>query len=210
MAKKNVSQNLTPQTLMIKIALLTFFILFFSCNTKRKYTPKSKNDFAHEKLVIKDSLANDYYSQGLKAIRRNNYIDAKNYFNKAYKIENNNPIIVNALASASFGSGDHSRADALYLHAISTDSNYILSYIGYANYLRQKRQLEKANKILLMAIHVKPDDYYKAWIYHDLALVNVDLNKCDDAIEYANKAKIFSSSQDLSYFVKEIESLCKN
>ena len=197
---------------MIKIALIPFFILFLSCNVNRKDmpAPKSKNDFVHKKLVIKDSIANDYYSQALKAVKRDNYIDAKIYLTKAYKIENDNPIIINALANVSYGLREHSRAEALYLHAISIDSNYMLSYISYGNYLRKTHQSEKANRILLMAIKVKPDDYYKALIYQDLALINVDLKKCGDAKDYANKAKIFSLSQDLSHFVQEIDSLCKN
>ena len=105
--------------------------------------------------------------------------------------------------------GDNSTAEALYLRAISIDSNYRLSYLNYANYLRQKHQPERANSILLKAIQFNRSDYDKGSIYHDLALLSIDLKNCDSAMEYAKKARIFSPDQYLS-FVQEIESLCKN
>ena len=193
---------------MFKIAIIIICSLIFSCNTDKKDSSarKSKNNYDRERPRIKDSIANDYYSQGLNAVKQDKLTDAENYFYKADKIENNNPIIVTARANIAYALGDSSRGESLYLHAISIDSVYVLSYLNYAKHLRQEHQPERANSILLKAIHFNPNDYDKGRIYHDLALLSIDLNSCDSAMEYAKKARIFSPDQYLS-FVQEIESL---
>jgi tetratricopeptide (TPR) repeat protein len=197
---------------MFKITLIAIFSFIVSCKTEKKHSSatKSANDDARERPKIKDSIARDYYSKGLDAMKQEKLTDAESYFSKADKIENNNPLILNALASMAYALGDSLRGESLYLHIISIDSVYALAYLNYAKHLLRGHQLERANGVLLKAIHHNPDDYYKGRIYHELALLNVDLNNCDSAIEYAKKAKVFSVSQDLSYLVEDIYSLCNH
>ena len=104
--------------------------------------------------------------------------------------------------------GDSLRGESLYLRAITTDSMYSLSYLNYAKHLKEGHQLEKANNILLKAVQFNPYDYDKGRIYHDLALLSIEMNNCDSAKEYSKRAKLFSPGQYGS-FEEEIESVCK-
>jgi tetratricopeptide (TPR) repeat protein len=194
---------------MTKLAVIIICILTIACNAKREDSSvtKNRNSISYERPKIKDSTAQHFYSKGLNAVNKKKAADAEYFFRKADTLENNNPIILTALGNMAYGLGDSLRGESLYLRAISIDSIYALAYLNYAKHLRQEHQLEKANNILLKAIQFHPDDYDKGRIYHDLALLNIDLNNCDSAMEYAKKAKLFSPDQSLS-FVLEVESLC--
>jgi tetratricopeptide (TPR) repeat protein len=195
---------------MIKIAVITVCTITISCSANRtdSSVAENSNSIIYTRPIIKDSTAQNYYTKALNAAKKENAADAEYYFRKADTAENNNPIILTALGNMAYVLGDSLRSESLYLRAISIDSIYTLAYLNYAKHLKQQHQLERANIILLKAIHSNPDDYDKGRIYHDLALLNIDLNNNDSAMEYAKKAKLLSPDQYGS-FVQEIESIYK-
>ena len=195
---------------MLKIAVISLCTLIISCKVNRKDSSitEHRNKFTYERPKIKDSIAQDYYSKGLDAVKKEEAVKAEYYFRKADTAENNNPIIITALGNMAYVLGDSLRGSYLYLRAISIDSIYALAYLNYAKHSREEHQLERANILLLKAIHFNPDDYDKGRIYHDLASLNIDLNNRDSAIEYAKKAKLFSPDQYGS-FLEEIEATYK-
>lgn len=195
---------------MIKIAVITICTLTISCNANRKDSSitENRNSLTYERPKIKDSTAQDYYGKGLNAVKKEKDADAEYFFRKADTVENNNPIIITALGNMAYGLGDSLKGEFLYLRAISIDSIYSLSYLNYAEHLKKGHQFEKANSILLKAIQFNPHDYDKGRIYHDLALLSIEMNKCDRAKEYSKRARLFSPDQYGS-FVQEIESVCK-
>jgi tetratricopeptide (TPR) repeat protein len=195
---------------MIKIAVITICTLTISCNANRKDSSVTENRNSHiyERPKIKDSTAQDYYGKGLNAIKKEKAADAENFFHKADTVENNNPIIITALGNMAYVLGDSLKGESLYLRAISIDSIFSLSYLNYAEHLKKGHQLEKANSILLKAIQFNPYDYDKGRIYHDLALLSIEMNNCDSAKEYSKRARLFSPDQYGS-FVREVESVCK-
>lgn len=205
---------------MIKVIFAFSLFLFFSCKGQ---TDKSKDDASiskiknvvvYDNLVIKDTTAKNYFIQGVNAINFDGYADAKKYFLKANEIEENNPIILNGLANVINKLGDSLQAETLYLRSISIDSNYIISYVNYGNYLRQRHQLEKAKSVLLQGLKFNPSDQEKTGLYYNLALVNLNMDKCGEAQEFANKAQSSTPNQtekeELKRFVQEIETLCKH
>ncbi len=203
--------RIKAKTTIIKIAVITVCTLTISCNANRKDSSvkENSNSLTYERPKIKDSTAKDYYSKGLNAVKKERDADAEYFFRKADTAEINNPIILTALGNMAYVLGDSLRGESLYLHAISIDSIYTLSYLNYAQHLKKEHQLEKANSILLKAIQFNPHDYDKGSIYHDLALLSVEMNNCDSAKEYSKRARLLSPGQYGS-FVQEIESICKN
>ncbi len=205
---------------MIRVISIFSLFIFLACKGQTdnsKDNPslsKMRNVIVNDNLLIKDTIAKNYFMQGLDAISFDNFTDAKKYFLKANEIEKNSPIILNGLANIINKLGDSLEAETLYLRSISIDSNYIISYVNYGNYLRQQHRLEKAKNILLQGFRFNPSDQEKTGLYYNLALVNLNLNNCDEAIECANKAKSSTPNQtekeSLTSFVQEIKSLCKD
>ena len=205
---------------MIRAIFIFSPFIFFACkgqtdNTKDNPSlSKMRNVIVNDNLLIRDTVAKNYFMKGLDAINFDGFADAKKYFLKANEIEKNNPIILNGLANVINKLGDSLEAETLYLQAISIDSNYIISYVNYGNLLRQRHQLEKAKRILLQGFRFNPSDHEKTGLYYNLAMVNLNLHKCKEAIDCANKAKSYSPDQtekeSLSGFVQEINSLCED
>ena len=206
---------------MIKVSLAFSLFLFLSCkgqteNSKDNNTSisKMKNVVVYDNLLINDTTAKNYFIQGLNALNFDGYADAKKCFSKANEIEENNPIILNGLANVINKLGDSLQAETLYIRSIAIDSNYIISYVNYGNYLRQRHQLEKAKNILLQGFKFNPNDQEKTGLYYNLASVNLNMDKCDEAQECATKAQSSTPNQaekeDLKRFVQEIKTLCKH
>ena len=125
---------------MKKIILTICLILIVSC--KNKKTDAIMN-FNYDNLNISNNEAKKLCIEGMKEVQIKNFEEAKIAFEKANKIEQNNVIVMNALANTVNILGEKEKAENLYKNSLKIDENFTPTYGNYGNFLNEiKRDCE--------------------------------------------------------------------
>ncbi|HEX5330499.1 tetratricopeptide repeat protein [Sulfuricurvum sp.] len=133
--------------------------------------PEPREDsavFSEEALVRE---ADDAYERGeVKA--------AKEILEEAYKIQPNNPEIINKLAFVTAKSGDRLKGIELYEKSLELDENDDLTHNAIASLYRSERAYERAQDHYLKAIEI--DDAY-AQTFYNYGNLLVDMDEVEEA-----------------------------
>ena len=155
----------------IKLLLIVWALILSSCSIMESLMPKSYK-------------LNNFINEGITYINKNKFNSAKDSFTKAYKIDENNPLVNNNLGLIYSLTGNHEKSFFHFNKALENAPNniYYLLNLGVA-YDKAKRYglaLEKYNKIL----KIKPD-----WIpaLNNKAYSLVSIKKIKDAIDMYEK-----------------------
>ena len=98
-----------------------------------------------EKKVLFNNIAKCFL--GLNKIK-----DAKSYYLKALKIDENDKVIINNLLILYLRLGDKDQAENFYNKAKKLDDNYIEFKLNESDYLLSKDKIEKAIEVLKLII----------------------------------------------------------
>ncbi len=171
-------------------------------------------NFNYGNLNITNNQAEKLCIEGMNQIQMENFEDAKISLEKANAIEQNNVVIMNALANTVNILGETGKAENLYKNSLKTDENFMPTYVNYGNLLNEQRRFEESEKILVEGLKKNPITRYKVGLYFNLSLIMKKQHKCLNAKKYAELAlencEIDDARrEDIIDFMNEIKRDCE-
>lgn len=196
---------------MKKIILIFYLLIIVSC--KNEKTDAIMN-FNYNNLNISNKEAKKLCIKGMNEAQMKNFEESKNALEKANEMEQNNVIIMNALANTVNILGETEKAENLYKKSLKTDKSFILTYGNYGNFLNEQRRFDESEKILLEGLKREPIKRYKVGLYFNLSLIMKKQNKCKIAKQYAELSLENCEIDDdrkegIIDFINEINSDCE-
>lgn len=202
----------------ITIHILISILILQSCVEKNNNAiynidPKPRDVILlNNEKYIKNPEALELFTKGLKKIASKNYKKAKELFLKANKIENNNIVILDALASVESHLGNNRQSINMFYKNMRKDSIQVNTYINLGQILMLERRYEEANKILMLGLKngEKVNLDQKPGLLLNLAISFNNLQQCDKGLKYANQALEISQNNEFSKFARGIIQESKN
>ena len=194
------------------ISLLALSFLLASCKKENKNAIYNINQKPREVILlgnekyIKNRKALSLFETGLKNLDSKEYQNAKDFFEKANKIEPDNLTILDGLANVESVIGNLEKSTEMHYENIAKDSTFINSYSNLAsNFMKEKRYLD-AKKILLLGLKNSNNInlHQKSTLLLNLAISCNNLNECDNGLTYAEKALEISQNENFTVFAKKI------
>jgi Tfp pilus assembly protein PilF len=200
--------------------LILLLFLLISCAQKNKnedvYKNNTKDIILYDNAGIKNLEAKEFFNNGLKSIEAENYAKAKEDFIAADKIENYNPMILNAIAEVESRLGDDKKSNKILQNILSIDSTYLPTYINLGRNYSHNKQYEKAKNIYLKGIKYISDKklHTKSTLFLNLSLTYTKLGDCKNGLKYSTEALKFSQNKVLSKYAAKIilrnKQMCKS
>ncbi len=171
-------------------------------------------NFNYGNLNIADKKAKELCIEGMNQIQVENFEEAKAALEKANAIEQNNVIIMNALANTVNILGETNKAESLYKNSLKIDENFMPTYVNYGNLLNEQKRFDESESILLKGLAKEPITRYKEGLYFNLSLIMKKQGKCSEARNYANLALENCEPEDshrneIKIFISEINTSCE-
>ena len=142
-----------------------------------------------EKKVLFNNIAKCFL--GLNKIK-----DAKSYYLKALKIDENDKVIINNLLILYLRLGEKDQVEYFYNKAKKIDDHYIEFKLNESDYLLSKDKVEKAIEVLKLII-TNSKNYVS---YTKLAKIYLTINNSKKAIETLDEAlSIYPNMKDLKF-----------
>lgn len=165
----------TFQILMFAATLFFAFQIYQHVQNLEDKTPNKNNPeegdsavFSTESLVEE---ADDAYERG--ELER-----AQSILEEAYRLEPNNPEIVNKLAYVTAKNGDRLKGIELYERSLELDENDDLTHNAIASLYRAEKAYERAQDHYLKALEI--DDTY-AQTFYNYGNLLVDMDEVEEA-----------------------------
>lgn len=165
----------TFQILMFAATLFFAFQIYQHVQNLEDKTPNKNNSeegdsavFSTESLVEE---ADDAYERG--ELER-----AQSILEEAYRLEPNNPEIVNKLAYVTAKNGDRLKGIELYERSLELDENDDLTHNAIASLYRAEKAYERAQDHYLKALEI--DDTY-AQTFYNYGNLLVDMDEVEEA-----------------------------
>ena len=165
----------TFQILMFAATLFFAFQIYQHVQNLEDKTPNKNNPeegdsavFSTESLVEE---ADDAYQRG--ELER-----AQSILEEAYRLEPNNPEIVNKLAYVTAKNGDRLKGIELYERSLELDENDDLTHNAIASLYRSEKAYERAQDHYLKALEI--DDTY-AQTFYNYGNLLVDMDEVEEA-----------------------------
>jgi len=171
-------------------------------------------NFNYNNLNIANNQAKKLFIEGMNEMQMKNFEESKIAFEKADEIEQNNVIIMNALANTLNILGETDKAENLYKNSLKTDESFMPTYVNYGNLLNEQRRFDESEKILLEGLRKEPIKRYKVGLYFNLSLIMKKQSKCLEAEQYAQLALENCEIDDahrkgITDFISEIKTNCE-
>ena len=142
-----------------------------------------------EKKILFNNIAKCFL--GLNKIK-----DAKSYYLKALKIDENDKVIINNLLILYLRLGEKDQVEYFYNKAKKIDDHYIEFKLNESDYLLSKDKVEKAIEVLKLII-TNSKNYVS---YTKLAKIYLTINNSKKAIETLDEAlSIYPNMKDLKF-----------
>ncbi len=192
---------------------LSIFFLFtslvFSCGTdveNQIITEKTVKDEGIRTIAYPKKFENresySLYLQGLECIRRDEYKQAKVFFEKALKIDPKNSIIINDLGLTEKRLCNYDIASELFKKAIGLDSTYYEAYGNLGLNLYYDEKFNEAIQILKLPTIDSTSRIERGAIYYHLFMNFTKLENCDSAYHYYSLLKEFATNK---IFLENVE-----
>jgi len=196
---------------MKKIILIFYLLIIVSC--KNEKTDAIMN-FNYDNLNISNNEAKKLCIEGMNKAQMKNFEEAKIILEKANEIEQNNVIIMNALANTVNILGETEKAENLYKNSLKNDESFMPTYGNYGNLLNEQKRFDESEKILLEGLKREPIKSYKVGLYFNLSLIMKKQKQCKTAKQYAelsleNCEIDDARREDIIDFMNEIKRDCE-
>ncbi len=172
-----------------------------------KYKADTKDVILYENEGIKNKTAKKIFGEGLVNVENEEFELAKVKFIEADKIENRNPIILNAIAQSEIRLGNTEKSNQLSIKIISIDSTYVETYINLGQNYMSSRNYEKAKEILLKGRKFTTDNNLrvKSILLINLAIAYNNLEDCKNGLKYSSEAIEISQDEQLTEFANKVK-----
>lgn len=163
------------QILMFAATLFFAYQIFRHVQTLEDSAPDNEGPRVMDSAVFS---AEALVEQADDAYQRGDVDTAKSVLEEAYKIEPNNPEILNKLAFVTAKSGDRLQGIELYERSLELDENDDLTHNAIASLYRSEMAYERAQDHYLKAIEI--DDTY-AQTFYNYGNLLVDMEEIEEA-----------------------------
>lgn len=175
----------------MKITKYTLFIwiayIIIGCNGRRNENKRIMILESYE--GVKSNQAKEYLISGDQEHKNKNYDIALQYFEKANKVEPNNPLIINSLANIECALGRKKTAYSHFKKAISLDTAYLISYASYGTCLEKNKEHLMAIDILKRGFQKSSKDQFIHYgLAFNLAINYYKIDNCELADYYVKIA----------------------
>jgi len=148
---------------------------------------------------IKSYKAREKFKTGLQFIKNGKFDEAREVFLEADVLEPKSIVILNVIANMEKIEGNFDKAIALYDTIRKIDSTNVTTNINLSNCLHQTHYFSEAHRILIGSEKYLPEKntQIKCIYYLNLASSFEKINDCDNAIQSAEKALLFSDTLEM-------------
>jgi tetratricopeptide (TPR) repeat protein len=182
---------------MSRLILFLFLIILNSCDN-HKESKAPANDTVeilnrNEENDLEFFYGSDSFDMeetrklnniGIQHIKKNEYKKAEQYFIKAYRLEPQNPTVLNNLGNVYQEIGTHKMALEYYEEALrNSDSTYLKAASNMGGSYRSRKEFDKSEQILNYVISRTENEFEKTVAKYTLVKVYNDQSKCEKARE---------------------------
>jgi tetratricopeptide (TPR) repeat protein len=186
--------------------IITLFLILFIVYSCDKNYKKNEKDAGSIEIIIGDQkseldifLGNESFKNdeakrlnnlGIKFIKENQYKKAEEYFIAAYRLEPDNPTILNNLGNIYRKIGTKRMALEYYNESFAfSDSTYFNAAYNMGITYNYMEEYEKSKEILEFIISQTKDDNEKIFAKYEIVRAYVNQNKCSNAKNLYNEIK---------------------
>jgi Flp pilus assembly protein TadD/peroxiredoxin len=138
-----------------------------------------------EAVASKPDDPDAYYNLGTLSLRRNKFVEARNYLEQALKLRPNYPEAWNNLGMMAAQEGHPDEAIQNFQQSLRLRPGYAIALLNLGNVYRRQRDFDKAEESLNHALDIQPDD---PEIYYSLGMLYAQQDRMQRASEYLQKA----------------------
>ena len=158
----------------------TYGVAFF----QHGYLEQAAESFL-EAVASKPDDPDAYYNLGTLGLRRNNFVEARNYLERALKLRPNYPEAWNNLGMMAAQEGHPEEAIQHFQQSLLLRPRYAIALLNLGNVYRRQRDFDKAEESLNHALEIQPDD---PEIDYSLGMLYAQQDQLQRALEYLQKA----------------------
>lgn len=195
------------KTLCLSLIVLSFVSCMEKKKEKIKYKIETKDVLFYENDGIKNKTAKEIFIKGLEYVELENFQSAKEKFIQADKIENKNPIILNAIAETEISLGNAEKSNEILLKTLLIDSTYSSTYINLGQNYMKLRDYNNARAILLKGLKITTDKdlHIKSVLLLNLAITFNNLGDFNNGLKFSNQAIEISQDKKLRDFASRVK-----
>jgi tetratricopeptide (TPR) repeat protein len=158
----------------------TYGVAFF----QHGYLEQAAESFL-EAVASKPDDPDAYYNLGTLSLRRNKFVEARNYLEQALKLRPNYPEAWNNLGMMAAQEGHPDEAIQNFQQSLRLRPRYAIALLNLGNVYRRQRDFDKAEESLTHARDIQPDD---PEIDYSLGMLYAQQDRMQRASEYLQKA----------------------